>query len=114
MRNKSAVFALLVALLAVGVLGAAVAAARIVREISWIEAGAAVPPAALLALLSLSLARRARAVHQRTLGRAGGEGLARLARGLGLLALLLTVSAALALGVFAVLALTDGLTRRPW
>ena len=114
MRNRNAVFALLVALLALGVLGAAAYAAHLRAEITWLEAGAAVPAAALLALFALSRASRARAVHQRTLGRAGGVAVARTARGLGLLALLLAVTAALALGVFAVLVTTDGLTHAPW
>jgi len=113
-RNASSVLALFVALLALGAFAAGGYAAHARPEISWLEAGAVVPFAGLLALFSLSLAGRGRAAYQRTLGRAGGEGVARLARSFGLLALLLTLTAALALGVFLVLASTDGLTRTPW
>jgi hypothetical protein len=114
LRNVSALFAFLVSVLALGVLGAAGYAARELPEISWFEAAAAVPVSALLAVVALTLATRARALHQRTLGRSGGEGLARTARGIGILALLLVVTASLALAVFAVLVSTDGLTRAPW
>jgi hypothetical protein len=113
-RNAHAVLALLVALLALGVLAGATYAARERPEVSWIEAGAAVPAVGLLALVSLWLASRGRARHQRTLGRAGGAAIVRLARGLGLLALLLSVTAGLAFAVFAVLVVTDGLTEAPW
>jgi len=114
MRNAASVSSFLLALLALGVLAAAAYAARERPEISWFEAAASVPLAGLLAFFALSLATRARAVHQRTLGRTGGEGLARTARGIGILALLLVLTAALALAVFGVLVATDGLTRAPW
>jgi hypothetical protein len=114
MRNVNAVFALLVALLALAVFGGAGAVARMLPEVTWLEASSAVPAVGLLALLSLLLAGRGRAVHQRTLGRVGGDGVARVARGLGLFALLLALAGGLALGVFAVLVLTDGLTHAPW
>jgi hypothetical protein len=61
--------------------------------------------AGVLGYLALVFARRARGEHQRTLGRAGGRVLEMLGRVLGGAALLLAVTAALALGVFAVLAL---------
>ena len=70
-----------------------------------LQAVGAVPVGIFLALVSLSLARRARFEYERTLGRAGGGGLAAVARVLGAIALLIGVTAALALGVFAVLAL---------
>ena len=103
MRNWKALWAFLVALLALAVLLAAAAAAEVYGKIELLEAGAAVPAAGLLALLSLSLARRARAHHQRTLGRSGGVALAALGRGLAIVALLLALTAALALAVFVVL-----------
>jgi hypothetical protein len=113
-RNTPAVLALLVALLALGVLGGAVYVARELIDVSWLEAAGAVPVAALLAVLALALAARGRARHQRTLGRAGGAAVVRTARGLGLLALLLSLTAGLALAVFGVLVWTDGLTHAPW
>ncbi len=102
MRNARAVLALLAGLLALAVLAGGAAAARLVEEIGF-EGALAVPVAALLALLALSLARRARYEYQRTLGRVGGRVLAAVARGLAVLALLLAVTAALALGVFVLL-----------
>jgi hypothetical protein len=114
MRNAASVSSFLLAVLALGVLGAAVYAARELAEISWFEAAAAIPVAGLLAFFALALATRARAIHQRTLGRAGGDGLARTARGIGILALLLVLTAGLALAVFGVLVATDGLTEAPW
>ncbi len=114
MRNGRALFAFLFALVALAILAGAAYAASERPEVSWLEAGAAVPAAGLLALFSLSLASRGRAVHQRTLGRSGGERLARLARALGLLALVCAATAGLAFAVFGVLVATDGLTRTPW
>jgi hypothetical protein len=113
-RNASSVLALVVALLALAALGAAGYAAYDLPELSWLEAALVVPVVAVLALLSLSLSTRGLRVYQSSLGRAGGEGVARAGRTLGLLALLLAVTASLALGVFAVLAATDGLSRAPW
>ena len=101
MRNARAVLALLAGLLALAVLAGA-AAARLLVEIGF-EGALAVPVAALLALLALSLARRARDEYQRTLGRAGGRVLVAVARAVAVLALLLAVTAALALGVFVLL-----------
>jgi hypothetical protein len=114
MRNAASVFSFMLALMALGVLATAAYAARELPEISWFEAAAAVPVSGILAFVALAVATRARALHQRTLGRSGGEGLARTARGIGILALLLVLTAALALAVFAVLVMTDGLTHAPW
>ena len=105
MGNPRAVWAFFLALLALGVLLGAAAAARLMSEVGLAEAIAAVPLGLVLALASISLARRARFEHQRTLGRAGGAALAAAARGLGTVALIVAVTAALALAVFAVLTL---------
>jgi hypothetical protein len=104
-RNTRAVWAFLFALLALGVLFGGAAAARLSERVGLVEAVGAVPLGVLLAFVSLSLARRARFEYERTLGRAGGGSLAALARFLAAVALILGVTAALALGVFAVLAL---------
>ncbi len=107
MRNTNAAWALVLALLAIGVLVGAGATAEVLPEVGYLEAAATVPVTVFLALFALSLAARARDLHQRTLGRAGGAVLARIARALGFFALLLAATAALALGVFALLVLTD-------
>jgi hypothetical protein len=104
-RNPRAIWAFLFALLALGALAGGAAAARLSERVGFVEAVGAVPLGVFLAFVSLSLARRARYEYQRTVGRAGGGGLAAVARVLGAIALLIGVTAALALGVFAVLAL---------
>src|SRR3712207_1275886 len=114
LRIVSALFAFLLGLLAFGVLGAAGYAARELPEVSWLEAAGAEPVSGMMAFFALVLATRARALHQRTLGRSGEKDLARTARAIGLLALLIVLTAALALGVFGVLVATAWLTRAPW
>jgi hypothetical protein len=99
------VWALVTALLALGVLIGAAAAGRLLDQVGLTEAAPAIPIGLVLALVSVSLARRARFEHQRTLGRAGGAGLITAARILGLVALIVAVTATLALAVFAVLTL---------
>jgi hypothetical protein len=103
--NTRAVWAFVVALLALGVLAGAAAAAQLSEQVGLPEGAPAVAVGFVLAVVSLSLARRARFEHQRTLGRVGGAGLATAARAVGLVALIVAVTAALALAVFAVLTL---------
>lgn len=105
MGNPKAAWALITAVLALGVLAGAAAAARLMSQVGLIEAVPAVPLALVLALVSVSLARRVRFDQQRALGRVPGAGLAGVARGLGTLALIVALTAALALAVFAVLSL---------
>jgi hypothetical protein len=103
--NPRAVWAFAVALLALAVLVGAAAAAQLSDQVGLAEAAPAVALGLVFAVVSLSLARRARFEHQRTLGRVGGAGLATASRVLGLVALIVAVTAALALAVFAVLTL---------
>ena len=105
MTNRKAVGAFVTALLALGVFAAAIAYARYQDEIRLEDALVAVPVALLLALASVLLARRARVEHARTLGRSGSRGFIAVGRVLGTFALLLALTAALALAVFAVLVL---------
>jgi hypothetical protein len=105
MGNPKAAWALITAVLALGVLLGAAAAARLMSQVGLIEAVPAVPVALVLALVSVSLARRVRFDQQRALGRLPGARLAAVARGLGTLALIVALTAALALAVFAVLSL---------
>jgi len=106
--NPKAVWALVTALAALGVLAGGLLAANYSSQVGLYQAIPAVPIGLVLAFLALRLARKARFEHQRTLGRAGGAGLATAARILGGLALLIGITAALALGVFAVLTLASG------
>jgi hypothetical protein len=103
--NPRAVWAFVLALLALGVLLGAAAAARFMDQVGLSEAAPAVPLGLILSLVSLSLARRARFEHQRTLGRVGGSGLAAAARVIATVALIVALTASLALAVFAVLTL---------
>ena len=105
MTNWKAVWALVTALLSLAAFAGAAAAARYQDEIRLVDALVAVPVGLVLALGSVFLARRARAEHQRTLGRSGNRGVIAFARFLGTVALLLAITGALALGVFAVLVL---------
>jgi hypothetical protein len=103
--GKKAVGALVAALLALAALGGAVLAARHFGEVRVRDAVVAVPVALVLALVSVILSRRARTEHQRTLGRSGNRGFLAFVRFLGVVALLLALTAALGLAVFAVLVL---------
>jgi hypothetical protein len=64
--------------------------------------------AALLAWSAIVLARRAREQVQLTLGRAGGAGAARIGRLLGLIGVLLAITAGLAVGFWGLLTLFAG------
>jgi nitrogen fixation/metabolism regulation signal transduction histidine kinase len=105
MTNTKAVWALVTGLLGLGVFVAAAGAARYQDEIRLVDAVVAVPVALVLGLVSVVLGRRAKVEHVRTLGRSGSRGFVWLARFLGAVALILAITAALALAVFAVLVL---------
>ena len=103
MRNGKAIGAFLCGFLAIGLLVAGAAVPRFVDDVDPLRALVVVPPAVIFALAAIALSRRARFEFQRTLGRVGGNGLAVAARVLSVVALLVSVTAALAVGVFAVL-----------
>jgi hypothetical protein len=95
------------ALAALAVLGGGLGAAHYSGDVGLYQAIPAVPVGFLLAFFSVRMARRARLDHDRSLGRIGGRWLATAARILGGFALLLAITGALALGVFAVLTLAS-------
>jgi hypothetical protein len=107
-RNAKAIGALVFGVLALGFLAAGAAVPRFVDTVEPLEALVVVPAAVVCALISIGLARRARFDFQRTLGRIGGDGIAVAARALSVAALVISLTAALAVGVFAVLALVLG------
>jgi len=72
-------------------------------DLTMVQAGVAVPVAALFSLLALWLARRARRRSDRTIGRVGGRRAAGVGKLLGGLGLYLAATAAIALGVYALL-----------
>jgi hypothetical protein len=104
-ENSKAVWAFLTALLALAVLIGTAVAAKMLSRVGLVEAVPAVPIGLVLAVASLSLARRARWESRRSIVPAGGTGLTTAARGLAMVALIVAVTAALALAVFAVLSL---------
>ena len=105
MVNRKAVWALVTALLGLGALGGAVYAARYYNEVRLLDAVIAVPLAFGFSLAAVILGRRARAEHQRTLGRSGSRLFVGFVRFLAAFAFILALTAALALAVFAVLVL---------
>ena len=108
MRNVKSVFAFLFGLLGLAFLAAGVLLPRFREEVEPLEALVVVPAAFASALVAIALARRARFEFQRTLGRVGGDRLAAVGRLLGILALLVSLTAGLAVGVYAVLILVQG------
>jgi hypothetical protein len=105
-RNPRAFWAIVTALLSLAALaGAALTGSMFSDVVGLYEAIPAVPVALVLALVSLVLARRARSIHARSLGRAGHPVVVALARVLAAIALIVAVTAALSLAVFAVLTL---------
>lgn len=103
--NTKAVWAVVAALGALAALGTLVYLARRFDEVRIMDAVIAVPIALAFAFAAVLLNRRARAEHQRTLGRSGSRLFLGLTRLLVTIAFLLAVTAGLALAVFAVLVL---------
>ena len=98
-RNWRAALAVLVGLVSVACVPAAIVVAHY-TELELIDAGWSIAPAAVLGLLALSLARRARRRIERTIGRVGGRRTASLGRFLGGLGLYLAAAGVLALGIY--------------
>lgn len=96
---------MLAGLLGVLVLPAAILASRWSKGYELLHAGAAIPVAALLGVGAILLARRARSRLAPTLGHPKGTRTARLGRLLGIAALLLALTAAGSVAVYAVLSL---------
>jgi hypothetical protein len=91
------------ALLGILVPIAAYAAANRLQDITLVQATAASCASVVLGGLAILLARRGLRTIERTIGRAGGEGAARVGRLLGTIALCIGLAASIALGVYAVL-----------
>jgi hypothetical protein len=102
-RPASARASVLVGLLATATMPAAILATRWSEEYELLHAAAAIPVAALLGILAIWLARRARSRLAPTLGHPRGTRTARLGRLLGLLGFLLALTAAGSLLVYEVL-----------
>jgi hypothetical protein len=87
---------------------AGIVLARETRAVTLVNSSASVVVGLLLGFSAILLARRARERVQITLGRAGGEWAARVGRALGILGVLIAVTAALALGFYGLLVLFAG------
>ncbi len=87
---------------------AGVVLARQSDRVSLLQSSGSIVVAVLAGIAAIVLARRARDVLAITLGRAGGEQAARLGRVLGILGLLVAVTAALAVGFYGLLTLFAG------
>jgi hypothetical protein len=102
-RPASARASVLVGLLATATMPAAILGTRWSDAYELLHAAAAIPVAALLGLIAVLLARRARSRLAPTLGHPRGTRTARLGRLLGLLGFLLALTAAGSLAVYEVL-----------
>jgi peptidoglycan/LPS O-acetylase OafA/YrhL len=102
-RNDAARGSLLLGLLALVVPVAAYAAARQLDRVSLVQATIATCASALLGGAAILLARRGMRNIERTIGRAGGGGSARVGRLLGMLGFCVGLTAGVALGVYGLL-----------
>jgi NhaP-type Na+/H+ or K+/H+ antiporter len=106
MGNPRAVVSVLVALVAVAVVPGGVALSWRSQTVTLINSAyGSIPAGLLLGVCALVLARRARSRVEWTLGRSGGEGVARAGRSLALLAICVALTAGLALGFYGLLTL---------
>ena len=104
--NPAAFASVVAGLAGIAAWPAAIGLARQSTRVDLVYAGAgAVVAGALLGIAAVLFARRARRRIQRTLGRSGRARTARLGRFLGLLAVCLAITGALALGFFGLLQL---------
>ncbi len=99
-RNPRASWSLVVGLLAVATVPLAIAASQYLDELTLVQACASAALAALLGVFAIALARRGRETAQRTLGRSGGEGAARVGRWLGVIALWMAATTGLTLAFY--------------
>ena len=106
-RPGSARLSVFVGLLAAATMPAAIVATRWSRDYELMDAGFAIPLAALLGLLAVALARRARSRLAPTLGHPRGTRTARLGRFLGLLGFLLALTGAGSLAVYWILSIVE-------
>lgn len=102
--NGSARGAVALGLLSVLTVPAAIAATRWSTRYELLHATFAIPAAIVVGLFAVVLSRRAAARVQRTLGRAGGVRAAKIGRRLGVAGILVAVTAAGAVAVYALLA----------
>ena len=101
--SLSAIFSVLVGLVALATLPAAIVAAEVFDLLTLLQSSVAIAPTFVLALTAIYLGRRARRTIERTLGRVRGYKLALVGRILGYLALYVAVTAAISVATYYVL-----------
>jgi hypothetical protein len=101
--SLSAIFSVLVGLVALAALPAAIVAAEVFDLVTLLQSSVAIAPTFVLALTAIYLGRRARRTIERTLGRVRGYKLALVGRILGYLALYIAVTAAISVATYYVL-----------
>jgi hypothetical protein len=92
-------------ILSVVAIPAGILAARKLEKVTLLDSSWSIVVAVLLGWWAIILARRGTERLQITLGRAGGKSAARAGRLLGILGILLAITAALALGFWGLLSL---------
>jgi hypothetical protein len=102
-RNHAARGSLACALVGLAIPIVGYVAARQLKQVTIVEATEAACGSAVLGVVALMLARSAQRRTERTLGRVGSRGTTRAGRLLGLLSLCVGLTAALALGFYALL-----------
>jgi hypothetical protein len=102
--NPRAAAAVIVGLLSLAVIPLGIALSRFGHRVTLLEGMyGGVPAGFVLGLCAILLARRGRETVQRTLGRAGGEAVARTGRLLGVAGVCVAVTGAMALGFYGLL-----------
>jgi hypothetical protein len=101
--SLSAIFSVLVGLVALATVPAAILAAELLDLVTLLESSVAIVPAFILASTAIYLGRRARRTIERTLGRVRGYKLALVGRILGYMALYIAVTASISLATYYVL-----------
>ena len=104
-KNGRALASVAVGVVAVAAIPMAIAASRFFAELTLVRSCGAAIVAAVLGTSAMILARRGRETAQRTLGRSGGEGAARVGGALGLIALWIAATAGLAVAFYWLLTL---------
>lgn len=102
-RNDAAWGSVVSGAASVAALPLAIYLSRFSERYELLHAGFVIPVAALLGIAAIVLARRARRRIVVTLGRAGGDDLARAGRVLGIAGLCMALAALVALGVYGLL-----------
>jgi len=102
-RNDAARGSVLFALVGLAIPPLGFLAARKLDQVSLVQATGATCGSAVLGAAAILLARRALRNIERSIGRIGGEGTARVGRLLGAISLVAGLTAALALGFYALL-----------